>query len=79
MRPNRIPSGSELTMLWLTAIGALTVVFFVGSVVSEALMWALSASLVAQLQTGLPWLVAGIAIGVGLAGVAVLAPAGGAE
>jgi hypothetical protein len=77
MRPNRIPSGSELTLVSLSAIGALTVLAFAASLAYDAVVWALSASLLAQLQTGLPWLVVGIAIGVGLTGVAVLAPAGG--
>lgn len=77
MRPNRTPSGSELTLVSLSAIGALTVVAFAASMAYEAVVWALSASLLARLQTGLPWLVVGIAIGVGLTGVAVLAPPGG--
>ncbi|MDB2226175.1 hypothetical protein PM023_16130 [Halorubrum ezzemoulense] len=77
MRPNRTPSGSELTVLLLSAIGALTVVTVAASLAYDAVVWALSASLLAQLQTGLPWLVAGIAIGVGLTGAVVLTPAGG--
>ncbi|WPH59250.1 hypothetical protein AFNJKBDN_CDS0033 [Halorubrum virus V_ICIS4] len=77
MRMNRIPSGGEMLLLFLTAIGAVTVGAFILSLASQAVVWLLSASLIAQLQHGLPWLLAGVAIGIALAYVAVVLPHGG--